>query len=73
MATAYFALEVAEQRICNWGGWRSGALWDYIDTTRLPTEFDFWLFGWLTITAQDLHEAYGHIFCSGGASSTRTE
>ena len=72
-ATACFALEVAEQRIRNWGGWKSGALWSYIDTTRLPTEFDFRLFGWMTITARDLHEAYGHIFCSGGASRTLTE
>lgn len=66
-ATACFALEVAERRIRAWGGWKSAALWSYIDLTRLPSEFDFRLFGWLTITARDLHEAYGHIFCSGGA------
>ena len=72
-ATTCLALEVAEQRIRNWGRWRSGALSSYIDTKRLPTEFDFRLFGWLTFTARDLHKVYGHIFYSGGASHSLTE
>ena len=36
-ASSCFALEVAERRIREWGGWRGGAMWSYIDVTRLPT------------------------------------
>lgn len=68
-ASSCFALEVAERRIRDWGGWKSDAMWSYIDIFRLPTEWDFRLFGWMTITARDLHEQYGHIFCTRGASS----
>ena len=63
-ASACFALEVPEQRIRYWGGWRSNALWTYVDVYRLPTEWDYRLFGWMTITARDLHDKFGHIFCS---------
>jgi hypothetical protein len=63
-ASACFALEVPELRIRHWGDWRSAAVWKYIDVYRLPTEWDFRLFGWMTITARDLHDKYGHIFCS---------
>ena len=70
-ASSCFALEVAERRIRDWGGWRSDAIWSYIDIFRLPTEWDFRLFGWMTITARDLHERFGHIFCPGGAPRAR--
>ena len=70
-ASSCFTLEVAERRIRDWCGWRSDAMWSYIDIFRLPTEWDFRLFGWMTITARDLHERFGHIFCPGGASSAR--
>ena len=63
-ASACFALEVPEQRIRHWGDWRSAAIWRYIDVYRIPSEWDYRLFGWMTITARDLHERYGHIFCS---------
>lgn len=70
-ATACYALEVPERRIRSWGDWRSGAMWSYIDVYRVPTEFDYRLFGWMTITARDLHARYGHVFCPGGASTSR--
>ena len=63
-ASACYALEVLELCIRHWGDWRSGAIWKYIDVYRLPPEWDFRLFRWITITARDLHEKYGHIFCS---------
>ena len=63
-ASACFALEVPERRIRYWGDWRSTALWSYVDVYRLPTEWDYRLFGWMTITARDLHDRFGHIFCS---------
>ena len=69
-ATACYALEVPEGRIRAWGDWRGVSMWRYIDVYRIPSEWDYRLFGWLTITARDLHAQYGHIFCPGGATGT---
>jgi hypothetical protein len=63
-ASAAFALEVPERRIRYWGDWRSEAVWKYIDVFRIPSEWDYRLFGWMTFTARDLHQRFGHIFCS---------
>jgi len=63
-ASACFALEVPERRIRAWGDWRSAAVWRYIDVYAIPSEWDYRLFGWMTVTARDLHERFGHIFCS---------
>lgn len=46
-------------------------MWCYIDVYRIPTEWDFRLFGWMTITAHDLHERFGHIVWPRGASNAR--
>ena len=70
-ATACYALEVPKRRITLWGDWRSGARWSYIDVYKVPTEWDYRLFGWMTITAGELHAWYRHIFCPGGASSSQ--
>ena len=63
-ATACFALEMPESRIRAWGNWadHGRAFWRYIDIDRQPTEWDFRLFGWMTIRATDLHARYAHIF-----------
>ena len=63
-ASACFALEVPERRIRHWGDWRGAAMWQYIDVYRIPSKWDYRMFGWMTITARDLHARYGHIFCS---------
>ena len=70
-ASACYALEVPERRIRAWGDWRSNAMWSYIDVYWILTEWDYRIFGWMTITARDLHAQYGHIFCPGGAVGPR--
>ena len=70
-ASACYALEVPERRIRAWGDWRSNAMWSYINVYRIPTEWDYRIFGWMTITARDLHAQYGHIFCPGGTVGPR--
>ena len=63
-ASACFALDAPEAHIRAWGDWapQGRAFWRYIDVMRQPTEADFRLFGWMTITARDLHTRLAHIF-----------
>ena len=63
-ASACFALEVPERNCRAWGNWaaKGAAFWKYIDIDRQPTEFDFRIFGWMTIRARDLHARLASVF-----------
>ena len=72
-ASACFALDVPEAHIRAWGDWapQGRAFWRYIEVMRQPTEADFRLFGWMTLTARDLHTRLAHIFVPSEPSTVR--
>ena len=53
-----------EARIRDWG-WGEPelrAIWRYIDRQRTPTQFDFRLFGWMVVPAEQLRSTVQEIF-----------
>ena len=72
-ASSCFALEVPEAHIRAWGDWSGSgrSFWRYVNVDRQPTEWDYRIFGWMTIRARDLHARFAALFLPPVAARVR--